>query len=160
MKKKILITTAAIATSIIGLVGCGGNKADNNKPTETTTSTEATVTQTETKQASKFNLSKIDIRSGSGNVIGQQGITRASSLDVDDTYLNEWYKEVVRNGDCKSYVIIYIDKRDGNKVTGAYASSGVVEKDVILTNDGGGTYSLTSSNGGFVYTWNGSSLEK
>ena len=154
MKKKILITTAAVATSIIGLVGCGGNKADNNKPTETT------ATQIETRQASKFNLTKMDIRTGSGNVIGQEGITWASSLDVDEAYLNEWYKEIVNGGDCKYYVIIYIDKRDGNKVTGVYASSGVVEKDVILTNDGGGTYSLTSSNGGSVYTWNGSSLEK
>lgn len=158
MKKKILITTAAVATSIIGLVGCGGKKEDSKPPETTATST--IETQNKARQTSKFNLVKMDIRTGSGNVIGQQGITRATSLDVDDSYLNEWYKEIVKDGDCKSYVIVYIDKRNGNKVTGVYASSGVTEKDVTLTRDDNGTYSLTSSGGGSIYTWNGSSLEK
>ena len=103
----------------------------------------------------------MDIRTGSGSVIGQEGITRASSLDVDEAYLNEWYKEIVKGGDCKYYVIIYIDKRNGNEVSGVYATpSGVVEKDVTLTKDDKGIYSVTGGDAKTVYTWNGSSLEK
>lgn len=154
--KKAIVTAAIVSMTAIGLVGCG-NKGEKH---EDATSATQTVKE-ETKTPSKFNLTKMDIRTGSGSVIGQEGITRASSLDVDEAYLNEWYKEIVKGGDCKYYVIIYIDKRNGNEVSGVYATpSGVVEKDVTLTKDDKGIYSVTSDNAKTVYTWNGSSLEK
>ncbi|MBS4900805.1 MAG: Ltp family lipoprotein [Clostridiales bacterium] len=45
MKRKILITTAAVATSIIGLVGCGG-KADNKTADASSEAKTEAVTQT------------------------------------------------------------------------------------------------------------------
>ncbi|QWT53816.1 hypothetical protein [Eubacterium sp. MSJ-33] len=97
-----------------------------------------------------------DVINGSGNAkIGEYSIVKASSSEITDDVLNDWYFNYVKKNNYNYCMIVYTDM-DG---VGVYSSSGMVVKDAGLDIDSNGVYTYTSRSGETTYWEKNNTLE-
>lgn len=94
------------------------------------------------------NAEIITLMSGSGTeVVGKCSVIKASSSDVTDEALADWYFNHVEPGEYNYAIIAYTDKLN----IGVYGNKGIVEKDVGLHPEEDGSYSVGSNDDAVIY---------
>lgn len=103
-----------------------------------------------------YDTAQVHDINGSGNAkIGEYSVVKASSSEITDEVLNDWYFNYVKKNNFNYCVIVYTDI-DG---VGVYSSSGMVVKDAGLNTDSNGDYSYSSRNGETTYWEHNNTLE-
>lgn len=87
-----------------------------------------------------------DVKSGSGEVIGQYAYIKADSADVTVEDLADVYFNYFKENEFNWLMIVYTDK---DEAEGCYMISGIVEDHVGVTNDG--QYILGGEENSVVY---------
>ena len=87
-----------------------------------------------------------DVKSGSGEVIGQYAYIKADSADVSIEDLADVYFNYFKENEFNWLMIVYTDK---DEAEGCYMISGIVEDRVGVANDG--QYILAGEDGSVVY---------
>lgn len=127
MKKGIVATLLVFVLTLV-LCACGGGSSGEKHIYD--------------------NAEVVDVMNGTGTEkIGECSVIKASSSDVTDEVLNDWYFNYVEQNDFNWCVIVYTDQEG----QGVYASSGVVERNTGLEKDTDGSYMLVSSDTATVY---------
>ena len=110
------------------------------------------ATQFETRKTLYSDAQIVDLMNGFGTAkVGTMSVARADKADCTDEALADWYFNYVqKNTDCNYHVIVYNDVAG----KGVYANKGFIQKDIALTGESNGTYSLGNDDGSTYYTVN------
>jgi|GEM_PF-4891981 len=142
---KIAVTVIFWILLFVFLGSNGDSENEDNQPAstvaETTVATESHIYDT---------AQIIDLMSGIGsNKIGTVSVSKAKQSDCTEGALLDWYLNyVMKNQDCNYHIIVYTDTSD----KGIYCCNELIEKNVVLTPDDDGTYSLGDDSGATLYT--------
>ena len=110
---------------------------------EDTSSTEITESTNDIEIHIYDNARLKDVMNGNRTEkIGEYSIVEVPYSEVTDEALTDWYFNYVSKNDYNYYIILYLDTDD---CKGVYAIPGLVQKDVIFTEDEYGDYSLNDT---------------
>ena len=86
----------------------------------------------------------IDVMNGTRTEkLGEYSLIKTNSGNVSIEALTDWYFNYVQENDYNWCMILYTDKADNS---GVYASQGMIQENVIFTEDEYGEYSLSDAN--------------
>lgn len=96
------------------------------------------------------NAEIVDLMNGYGTEkIGTISVTKAEQTACTDEALADWYFNYVqKHSDCNYHIIAYTD----DPTKGVYAGNGFIQKDVALSEDADGSFSLGDDAGSTYYS--------
>ena len=147
------VTTVPETTEVVQETTNDDTKEISEEPTkdsdEIEDSSESTISTEDNGNTLYSNAEIVDLHNGTKTaVIGSISVIHANEADCTEEALSDWYYNYVLNHkDCNFHIIAYNDSSKGVYTLG----SGTVQKDVELTEEDDGTYSIGSSDGCTFY---------